>query len=360
MTRRTFGAAFAAGGNNLDLMRLGGAWLVLASHSWVLTGHADDEPFARAMAGYADGGALAVAMFFVISGFLIARSALAHSPGGYLRARALRIFPAFAVAVLLQTFVLGPAATQLGWRDYLGSPAVWDAAGHGLLLSPRLGLPGVFEANPLPFVVNGSLWTLRIEALCYIGLLGLALMGGLRRGWVLLAVAGAFGALGLTVAARAGLATPGLATLRVTSVVDCGVNFVMGAALWCYRDRVPRRWWLAAAGLAALAAGARTWAAPILFHLALPYLVLWLALSRPVVTGLLRRTGDISYGTYLYAFPIQQVLIAVFGLGMGPLGLIAAATPLALGCGTLSRRLVERPALRLRERRAPLAEAAVG
>ena len=352
MSRDTLGAAFAAGGSNLDLMRLAGAVLVLASHSWVLTGHAEAEPFAPLLLNYTDGGGLAVAMFFIVSGFLIARSAMLHPVSDYLRARALRIYPAFAAAILLQTFAVGLAATTLSAGAYLTDGATWDAALRGLLFSPRLGLPGVFEGNPLPSAVNGSLWTLRIEVLCYGGLLGMAVLGLLRRGWVLLAVAGGFAALAVTIAARAGFAPSVLGTLRVTSILDCGLHFVMGAALWRYRDSAPRRWWLVGAGLLLLAGGAGTWAAPVLLHLVLPYLVLWLALTPPVAAGLLRRLGDVSYGTYLYAFPVQQSLLAVFGAGMGPAGLALTALPVALGCGVLSRVLIERPALRLRYARA--------
>ena len=345
MNRGTLGAAFAADGSNLDLMRLAGAALVLASHSWVLTGHAETEPFAPLLGNYTDGGGLAVAMFFIVSGFLIARSAMVHPVRDYVRARALRIYPAFVVAVLVQTFVVGLAATRLSTAAYLTDGATWDAALRGLAFSPRLGLPGVFEGNPLPLAVNGSLWTLRIEVLCYGGLLGLALLGLLRRGRVLLAVAGGFAALGVTVAARAGLAPPVLGTLRIVSILDCGLHFIVGAALWCYRDQVPRRWWLAGLGVGVLAIGRESWAGPVLFHLVLPYLVLWLALTPPVATGLLRRLGDVSYGTYLYAFPVQQSLLAAFGAEMGPVGLALTALPIAVGCGMLSRWVVERPAL---------------
>ena len=351
MNRGTLGAAFAAGGSNLDLMRLVGAALVLVSHSWVLTGRAESEPFAPLLLNYTDGGGLAVAMFFVVSGFLIARSAMLHPVADYLRARALRIYPAFAAAILAQTFAVGLAATTLPAGTYLSDGATWDAALRGLLFSPRLGLPGVFEGNPLPSAVNGSLWTLRIEVLCYGGLLGMAVLGLLRRGRVLLAVAGGFAALGVTIAARAGLAPSALGTLRVVSILDCGLHFIAGAALWCYRDQAPRRWWLAGLGVGALAAGRESWAGPVLFHLVLPYLVLWLALTPPVAAGLLRRLGDVSYGTYLYAFPVQQSLLAAFGPGMGPVGLALTALPIALGCGMLSRWAVERPALRWRRLR---------
>ncbi len=341
---RTVADAFASGRNNFDAMRLAAALLVLASHAYVLTGHPDDEPVAKLLSHVADGGSLAVAMFFVLSGFLIARSAQVHPWRDYVRARALRIWPAFVVAVLLQTFVIGTAFTTLPATAYLADPATWTAVARALVFSPPLGLPGVFEANPLPRAVNGSLWTLRIEALCYAGLLALAWFGLLRRLRVLLPLAGGWALLGAVIAARAGAAPPWLASLAVASIVDCLLHFLMGAALWVYADRVPIRGSIALAITAAFAMTAGTPLALVALHLALPYLVLWLGLARPVAGPPL----DISYGTYLYAFPVQQAVVAMAGPGIGVAGLVAMAAPLTLLLGLASRERIERPALQLR------------
>ena len=344
----TLGSAFATGANSFDLMRLVAAIMVLASHAFVLAGHPDDEPVARLLGHVADGGGLAVAMFFVLSGFLIARSAERGRPTDYARARCLRIYPAFLAVIFLQALVLGPAASALPVMAYLSGPAAWIAIARSLVFSPPAGLPGVFEANPVPLVVNGSLWTLRIEVLCYVGALLLSVTGLLRRGWVLLPLGAGFGLLGATMAAGAGLLPPVFATLKVVSIVDCVLHFLMGATLWSYRDAVPCRGWLAAAGVLAFAVSIPTPMAPLVLHVVLPYVVLWLGLARPLGQALLRRTGDVSYGAYLYAFPIQQTVVAWLGPEIGPLGLIAVSLPPALLCASLSRRFIEAPALLFR------------
>ena len=340
----SFANLFAARRNNFDLIRLGAAALVLASHAWVLTGHPGDEPVARALGRSIDGGGLAVAAFFVLSGFLIARSAQVHRPADYLLARALRIWPAFACAVLLQAFALGPLFTTLPLTGCLTNGAMWSGLARSLMFSPPLGLPGVFADNPVPLAVNGSLWTLRIEVICYAGLLAVAVAGGLRRilaplalGWML---------LGAVLAARAGLLPPGLASLRAVSIVDCLLNFATGAACWVYADRIPHRAGLAVAAVALVLLAAPTPAAPVALHLAVPYLTLWLGLCRPVLPPM----ADISYGAYLYAFPIQQALMAL-AAPASPTELIVLAVVPTLGCALLSRRLVETPALRLRRPR---------
>ena len=135
---------------------------------------------------------------------------------------------------------------------------------------------------------------------------------------------------------------------RLIAIADCLLHFTIGMAAWCYRETLPRRLWLAIAGIAAVAASIGTAVAPYLWHLVLPYLVLFTGLAPPVGAGLIRRLGDVSYGTYLYAFPIEQALMAWWGPGASSHLLIAASMPAALLCGALSRRFIEQPALRWR------------
>ena len=345
MSGATVGSAFATGRNAFDAIRLGAALLVLVSHAWVLTGRADAEPFAPLLGHVTDGGGLAVGVFFVLSGFLIARSAQVHPWRDYVRARALRIYPAFAVVIVLQAFVLGPLVTRLPTAPYLTDPATWAGFARALMFSPPAGLPGVFTGVPAAGQVNGSLWTLRIEALCYAGVLALSWLGLLRPGRVWAPLLAGWGLLALVLLARAGVAPAALGALRAGAVVACVLNFLMGAAAWCWRDRLPLRGWLAAALVAAFLLARGTAAGPAAMHLALPYAVLWLGLG-PLGGLALRR--DISYGIYLSAFPVQQIVVSVLGPAAGPWPVIAIAAPVAIGYGALSRWLVERPALRFK------------
>jgi len=329
----TLGAAFARGSNNFDLLRLIAALLVLFSHSFVLTGQPDAEPVARLFRHFIDGGGIAVAAFFVLSGFLIAGAAERHAPERFVRARVARIYPAYLVVILVQTFVVGLVMTRLPVWAYLTNSATWTAVLRAIPFSPAMGLPGVFEGNPAPMQVNGSLWTLRIEALCYLGLGTAAWVGVLRRLWVLAGLACGFGLLGAVV----GLGLP------LESIVVCVLHFCSGAALWCWRDFIRVRALGVAVCAAAIGVSLGTEYATFVWQLAFPYIVLAVGLTRPVAAGLMRRLGDVSYGTYLYAFPVQQCLAA--WLAPGPLALTAMAVPPVLGLAMLSRRFVERPAL---------------
>ncbi|MEO5873728.1 MAG: acyltransferase, partial [Streptosporangiaceae bacterium] len=163
--------------NAFDLLRLVGAVGVVAQHSWVLAGSGDPMgPF--------KGVSLMVDAFFAASGYLITSSWLADpSARRFGLRRALRIYPAYAVVIVLAALVVGPLATDLSPGAYFGNPLTWEYLGKNLLILPMTyDLPGVFTGNPLPLVVNGSLWSLRLEMICYVlvALLGLARLVNLR------------------------------------------------------------------------------------------------------------------------------------------------------------------------------------
>ena len=323
----SFATRLESGGNNIDLLRLSGAVVVLFVHSFVLTGVPGDEPTAILFGHGTDLGTLVVGMFFVFSGFLVTRSALRLRFPDYARARVLRLYPALVMLLLLQTFALGAAMTTLPPRAYIADFETWRALLSGLLLSPPLGLPGLFPDTPVPFAVNGSLWTLRFEAAFWAMLAVLAPLGLLgRRGTLLLfalATAGVLPAAG-----------QGLKAMTIASYL---ADFLAGAALYAWRDAIPHRPALATLAAFLLFVGCWTPAAPLAICLTLPYCVMYLGLTRPV----LRLPDDISYGAYLYAFPIQQTLVALLDRSLGPWSLTVFSLPPTIICGILSRRLIE-------------------
>lgn len=330
----TFASRLDAGSNNIYLLRLLGAVVVLAVHSFVLTGVPELEPSRALFAGTTESSSLAVGMFFIFSGFLVARSALRSRSGDYFRARVRRLYPALIVLLLLQTFVLGPAMTTMSYPAYLAHPDTWRALLRGLLLSPPLGLPGLFPDNPVPLAVNGSLWTLRFEAAFWVMLAVLAPLGWLGRR----------GALALFMLSAATVLPASALGLKAHVITTDLTEFLGGAALFAWRASIPHRPSLAALAAVLLVAGCYTPVGPLVICLTLPYLVLYLGLTPPV----LRLPDDISYGTYRYAFPIQQTLVALIGASLGPWRLTALALPPTLLCAILSRRFDERPTLRRR------------
>jgi peptidoglycan/LPS O-acetylase OafA/YrhL len=341
--------------NNFNLVRLLAAGCVLVSHSWPLSG-TPDEPFER-FAGFSLGH-LGVDIFFVVSGFLVTGSLFARGTlGAFLRARALRIFPALAASAFGTAFVIGPLVTRWPLARYLTSAGTWAYAVLNSVTWP-LGvvwtLPGVFRGLPAGDAVNGALWSLPWELTMYAMLSVLGALALRSRPWL-----GARGVrvvvLGLALLATLGHGlNEGADLSRVFAVVQ-GLRlvalFFTGASLHLLRDRVPLSGSAFAVALAGLVAALR-WQgyALVVYPLLLGYVVLWLAL---VPGGALRgynRLGDYSYGFYLWQFPIQQWIVLTHP-GIPQWMLLLGSLPAALAIAVASWHLIERPALALKDRR---------
>ena len=339
----TIAASLARGRNGFTGLRLGLALAVVVSHAFsVGTGAAGDEPLAR-LTGYTL-GEHAVNGFFAVSGFLVTMSCDRRGIRDYALARTMRILPGFTVATLAVSLVLGAAMTGLPLAAYLRDPTLWSfIRGTLTTFKSNAALPGVFEANPYRAPL-GTIWTLKYEVLCYLGVLVAGLCGLLRRRLPALLIVTALAAALAGAGALRGSELPkGLETaLRLPLI------FSAGACLYLWRDRLR----VSGAALACLAFAAfilaRTPAyAPLLF-LAEAYGIVWLALG-PMAHGVFDPKADLSYGLYLYGWPMQQSLHALWPDPSG-LALLAPALVLTLPVAALSWYGVERPALALKAR----------
>jgi peptidoglycan/LPS O-acetylase OafA/YrhL len=333
--------------NNFNLVRLFAAGLVLVSHSWPLTG-TPGEPLER-FAGFSLGH-LGVDIFFVVSGFLVTGSLLARPLPAFLRARALRIFPALAASAFGTALVVGPLVTALPLDRYIAAWDTWRFALQNSATWPfgvRWFLPGVFLGNPGGPAVNGALWSLPWELTMYtlLAALGALTPAARARGTLVLAIAGA------------AVAAHGLnEALAITSRFELVQGFRLvalffgAASLQCLAARVPLRAPLALAALAALVAAMGLGGAwHLLYAPALSYLVLWTALVPGGVLRLYNRLGDYSYGFYLWQFPLQQWIV-LRRPETTPPELVLYSAPAALAVAALSWHLVEAPALSRKER----------
>jgi len=335
--------AIARPDNNFGQIRLVLALAVVISHAFsVTTGSVDDEPLVASTRFTL--GEHAVNGFFAISGFLVTMSFDRRGWWDYLVARVLRIAPGLIVAVLTTALVLGAFMTRLSLGDYLSHGGLWRFISVTLSsLKSTAVLPGVFEGNPFKFAM-GTVWTLKYEVLCYAGILLIGVLGILRsRLAAVLIVTGLFLSAAL-VEHRYTEPPKGLETaLRLPLI------FAVGAALYVWRDLI--RLSFAAAAVLMLA----TWLSaetalfkPMLF-ISTAYAVLWLALV-PVMTRLVPEPRqDLSYGTYLYGWPVQQMLHDLFPTA-SPVSLLVPAILMTLLIAALSWSLVEKPALMLKAR----------
>lgn len=339
----TLAQAMARPHNAFSALRLALALAVVVSHAFsVATGNPADEPLAR-LTGFTL-GEHAVNGFFAISGFLVTMSLVRRGPRDYVLARALRILPGLVAATLLVALVLGAALTRLPLAEYLREPDLWRfIRGTLTTFKSNASLPGLFEGSPYRAPL-GTVWTLKYEVLCYLGVLAAGALGLLRRRWpALLLVAGLSAALVGLDALRPDLPKGIETALRLPLI------FAAGAGLYLWRERVR----LSLLPLLALAlAAALLHATPFyrtLLFLAEAYGAIWLALAPGLARPALDPPDDLSYGVYLYGWPIQQTLHALWP-SLSGWALLAPSLVLALGVAALSWYAVEKPALRLKAR----------
>lgn len=330
--------------NNLNLIRAIAATSVLVSHAFPLTlGIGAIQPLSQ-LTGYSM-GTIAVAIFFVISGFLIAASYdNSRTRTSFVVARALRLIPGLFVSLVLVALAMGPIVTDLSIPAYFAHSEVWAFIARNTTLAwPQFTLPGVFEANPYP-TVEGSIWTLVHEAICYTGIFAVGVTGLLARRYMMA------GALALFFVVWVVLPLSGMPVHpRIMELHSLAFPFAIGTAFYLWRDRIPLVWPIALTLVAASALTRGTAVYEVIFMLTLAYGTFWLAY---VPGGWIRRynqIGDYSYGIYIYAFPIQGLVVWLWG-PMTPWMNMALALPLTLIPSIVSWHLVEKPALTMRGR----------
>jgi peptidoglycan/LPS O-acetylase OafA/YrhL len=337
--------------NAFDALRLFAALLVIFGHAFRLTGE-----IGPAFAGV-NVATTGVKIFFVVSGYLVAQSWLRDPhPGRFLRRRLLRIMPGLVAVVVLTAFVLGPMVADLSASTYFSDPRTWTYLAN-IAFYPADALPGVFAINIAPHEVNGSLWSLAPEMSMYLLLPALAVVSltltGAYRLFALAALLVTLVAL-LVVLPAPELRQSLIYGTRVWAWFSVAPFFLVGACFaFCGWDRFLNR--AIAFGLLALLLVTPTlpFITELLLIVTLPYIVLAFGTAPAPFGGALTRHGDFSYGLYLYAFPIQQALVATIGTPGGALANFAITTMLAAGCAALSWHFIEKPALRAKPAREP-------
>lgn len=283
-------------------------------------------------------------IFFGLSGFLVAGSAIrTEKLSTFLGFRAIRLMPALFVEVTLAAVILGPALTTIPLLQYFTHHDFWVYWGN-IIGRVRYRLPGVFENNPLPLTVNGNLWTLHAELVCYAIIAAAMLLGVLRQRRPLFA-------LWL-------IATAVMTTLTFTNGWFVGralyphslwiYAFCTGVVAFVWRDKIILSPVLAIAMVVLYLSLYFVKDLSVVAILPLIYVMIWVGMQ-PKLQSRFFKKGDYSYGLYLYGFVIQQTI--AFALPdarewwiMFPLSLV-----LTLGFAIISWHLIEKPALRLKK-----------
>lgn len=283
-------------------------------------------------------GEFAVDSFFVLSGFLIVKS-WQTKPDWiiFLKNRILRICPGFIAASLVCAFLIGPVA---GNADYHSQLSIRDFLFGIVLLKPPV-LPPVFENSYYP-LINGSMWTITYEFRCYLIVMFFGLAGGFRYklGWLVLTA----------LASAAYLAGQFQISERLAFLDNNNLRFLMlfglGGTYWEYfRNYSPR----ASLSLTALVVFVCLLFIQPLAHFASGlfwgFALLGFANSHSSRLDFFNSLPDVSYGVYLYAWPVTKLIILQQpDITVFKLTLITVLASLLLGI--LSWYIVERPFLK--------------
>ncbi|SNT63917.1 Peptidoglycan/LPS O-acetylase OafA/YrhL, contains acyltransferase and SGNH-hydrolase domains [Tardiphaga sp. OK246] len=323
--------------NSFDLLRLIAAMLVLWSHQFALVGLPEPTHF---------NGALGVNIFFAISGYLNTISLTTKASAlQFLQRRALRIFPALVglavFCVIVALFV--SSAPISGILPFVPDFLFRNST---ILFGLRYQLPGVFETNPFPSVMNGSLWTLPAEIKLYIYLALISVFVRYRIKLLFLTLIGFY--IGFLVWFYVTGETTATAHFNRFAVA-----FLTGALFAIIEKNIG-----AAPGFLAVGVLASLTALLVPQVGMLPVICLAaVTLGRIRPPAAINPSLDISYGVYLYAFPIQQIIVTYrfdfwTSLSLSVLGTVVMAI--------LSAVLIEQPALRLGRSRLAIPGSTVG
>ena len=327
--------------NNLDLIRFIAALLVILCHAYPLSkGQGYMDILGRITNGQTHFGNLAVCIFFFYGGFLIAKSAeRLKTAGAYFKARILRLFPCLIVVTFFLTFLAGPCLTSLPVKVYFLQKGTYQYLLNSVMILTH-NLPGVFTGNIYGQTVNGPLWTLPVEFLCYIMCFLVWRTGFLnekRMKWTIPLFAAGYAGVKLLLGTNALL----LSALRPVGL------FYAGMLYYVYRGKIKLRWEAALLCFAALIFFTWRGLLDVVVFVFLPYLLLYLGYGTRHKFSNFAKYGEVSYGVYLCGWPIQQTVCMLFGGRMVPVVNFLLTVPLAICGGFLLNRFVEKPAARI-------------
>lgn len=327
--------------NNLDLIRFVAAVMVIFSHAFpIALGEGVPDPLAK-LTGQISFGSLAVSIFFVYGGYLIAKSMCrVKTAGAYFKARFARIFPPLIAVTAVLALIVGAVLTSLPAGEYYTSRQTYQYLLNGVLVLQH-NLPGVFEHNLYGRAVNGPLWTLPIEFFCYIMCFVLYKCRMLEKKYMpAAAVIFSAGCLAVyAISARIPVFGPMIRPIGL---------FFAGILYYVYRDKIPLKGWIAWVCLACMVLSAAIGILPVTIFFFFPYFFFYIGFGTKKKVSGFAKHGEISYGMYLCAWPVQQILSQYLSSAdgtMNPYVNFLLTVPAAIVLGYAVYRLVERPVM---------------
>lgn len=319
--------------NSFDLFRLLAASMVVVGHSYVLLGKVPPLLFGIPV------HVMGVFSFFSLSGYLITQSTIRDAnPIRFFARRLARIMPALWVCILF-SIAFGAFLSRLSMREYFENPSTITYL-QNLILRIQFFLPGTFENSKVTSAFNGSLWSISAEFLMYCVALSVALASRFR----VIALVFIF-----VIATIIRLSTADFVFYNISfyQLYSAGIYFLFGMCIALMPpSAVDRKYELSAFLLFACLMLSSS---EIFQQFGLPALYSFAVISicRTSSTSseaIVSKIGDISYGIYLYSFPVQQALIFNAGI-KAPLILILICFAIVFPLAYASWHTVEKPCL---------------
>lgn len=335
--------------NNFTVLRLLSAILVIISHGYYVTGKNNIEPIHIITGGKLEFSAFGLCIFFFVSGYFVSKSAF-ETPSIllFIQKRIARIYPALIIVVMLSVFVIGPVFTELSLSAYFTEAGTWKYLYTLTGFRIRTDLPGVFT-NAQFFLrgVNGSLWTISLELMLYV-LLTCFLISGITKNKKIFSLINFLFLLVclITVSAFIHLDFFYVKYFYLSGIFFLG-SFVYSSAL------------------------SKKWTKFILLSAIFLYTVLYLLNPQfikfdfllLIIIALLaylvgfykkitiRLNNDISYGLYILAYPVQQIVFYLTGYNQSIALQLCLTLLVTIPLAFLSWKLIEKPAINLIRRK---------
>jgi len=326
--------------NNFDFFRLLFATLVFVTHSYVITGNDEIDFLHHATSGKISLSYIGVRGFFIISGYLIFQSLLrSKNIIDYMWKRILRLIPGLFV-MLIFTLCVVPWVYEKPKLSLLQNPSYLSYLPNNLILyKPQFVIEGIFDSNPFKSSINGSLWTIQYEFTLYLILI---ILFAVRNNQIYTRVIliGAFITLffGNTIF---------LDSLKIYEehLLDFGYFFFAGALLSAFSfGDVRKKKIIILVSMAIVIFSIPTAYFSVTKLLVLPVLITLLSSSSTrYINDIGVKIGDLSYGIYIYAFPIQQTI--VYFTGCNTLELIISGMTITTIVSVVSWHFIEKKAL---------------
>ncbi|HAI1316277.1 acyltransferase [Escherichia fergusonii] len=326
------------GNNNLDLVRIVLAISVIYGHGYFVVDNHGSKEIINQLYPFTYSGALAVKVFFFISGMLVTNSLLKGStPTTFVISRFFRIVPAFFVTTFATAFIIGPLITTFDISEYFPSDMLIEYIKSNPLTGVSYKLPGVFESNHLPYVVNGSLWTIPYEVRAYIGLLAayMVLGSGQKKIATLLCIFVILIPV-LNLNKETFINIPNKDSKLVISCFALGVMYAIN------KDRIHVSWHIPVGLFILHYFFNNSMLSETLFFFSACTLLLWFS-SIKIIRNI-NIKHDISYGVYLWGFLVQQ-LVARYAEGYGVFVNQLISIVISVILGYLSFVFIERPCI---------------